>query len=190
MVEPAGQDGVQYRLPRVAERGMPEVVPKRDRLGQVFVEPKRFRNGSSYLAHLKRMREPCAVVVAFRGQEHLGLVLQAAERFAVDYAVAVVLIRRADDPLGFRNRPAMAHRRSCRAGMQDLFFYFFRLLAYVHKFKALIYSAILTFAKALALYIFIFEKSDNSKVEETKEMFMGYGNQAITFIKTGNKTGV
>src|SRR5207253_2056193 len=42
-----------------------------------------------------RVGEPGAVVVALRRHEHLGLVLQAPERLAVDDPVAVALERRA-----------------------------------------------------------------------------------------------
>ena len=51
------------------------------------------------LRHLERVRQPRAVVIAGRREEHLRLVLQPAERLAVDDAIAIALERRPDvDP--------------------------------------------------------------------------------------------
>ena len=83
------------RLADVAERRVAEVVPHPDRLDEVLVEAQRARDGAGDLRHLERVREARAVVIALGRHEHLRLVLQAAERLAVDDPVAVALERRA-----------------------------------------------------------------------------------------------
>ena len=87
---------VQDALPGVAEGGVTQVVAERDRLGQVFVQAQRPGHGPGDAGHLQGMREPGAVVVALGGDEDLGLVLETAERLAVDDAVAVALVGRAE----------------------------------------------------------------------------------------------
>ena len=95
VVEAAGHELVEHALAGVSERRVTQVVPQRDRLGQLLVELKHFRDGARDLRHLERVRQPRAIVIAGRREEHLGLVLQAAERLAVDDPVAVALKRRA-----------------------------------------------------------------------------------------------
>ena len=58
------------------------------------------------LRHLERVRQPRAVVIAGRREEHLRLVLQPAERLAVDDAVAIALKRRPDVVFGSRAQAA------------------------------------------------------------------------------------
>ena len=94
--ESAGHDLIQSAFAVVPERSMPEVVPERDSLGEIFVQPERACNSAGDLADLQRVREPRAVVVGVRDKEHLRLVLQPAERPAVDYPVPVALEVRAD----------------------------------------------------------------------------------------------
>ena len=85
---------VERLLARVAERGVAEVVPERDRLGQILVQPQGPGDGAGDAGGLERVREPRAVVVALRVDEDLRLVLEAPERLAVDDPVAVALERR------------------------------------------------------------------------------------------------
>ena len=85
------QDLVERGLARVAEGGVPEVVPHRDRLDQVLVQLERPRHGARERRHLEGVGEPGAVVVARRRDEDLGLVLQPAEGGGVEDAVAVAL---------------------------------------------------------------------------------------------------
>ena len=85
------QARVEHRLAGVAEGRVAEVVAEPDRLGEVLVQPQRARHGARDPARLERVREPGAVVVALRRDEHLGLVLQPPERLGVDDPVAVAL---------------------------------------------------------------------------------------------------
>ena len=86
-------------LAGVAERRVPEVVPERDRLGQVLVQLQRAGHRARDPDHLQRVRQARAVVVALRRDEHLRLVLEPAERLGVDDAVAIALERRAQRAL-------------------------------------------------------------------------------------------
>ena len=83
--------GVQGVLPRVAERGVPEVVRERDRLGQILVQSQRPRHAARNLRNFERVREAGAKHVPFMIHEHLGLVFEPAKRGTVDNAVAVAL---------------------------------------------------------------------------------------------------
>ena len=85
------QELVQRLLARVSERRVPEVVAEPDRLDEVLVEPKRPRDPARDPGRLERVREPRAVVIAGRVDEHLRLVHEPPEGLRVDDAVAVAL---------------------------------------------------------------------------------------------------
>ena len=93
--EPVPPGAVQHVLADVAERRVPDVVPKPDGLRQVLVEAQRPRDGPADAGHLERVRQPRAVVIALRRDEHLRLVLEPPERLAVHDPVAIALERRA-----------------------------------------------------------------------------------------------
>ena len=82
VVEPAERlhRQVQRVLPGVAERRMAKVVGQRQRLGQVLVQRQFAGDRAGDLRHLDRMGQPRAEEVALVVDEHLGLVLQLAER--------------------------------------------------------------------------------------------------------------
>ena len=100
VVEAARHQRVDDALAGVAERRVAEVVAERDRFRQLLVQPQHFRDRARDLRDLERVRETRAVVVAGRREEHLRLVLQPAERLAVDDAVAVALERGPDVVFG------------------------------------------------------------------------------------------
>src|SRR5690349_13560221 len=93
MVEAARirERSAQRILAGVAEGRMAEVVGEAQRLGEVLVEPERAGDRPSDLRDFQAVRQADAIMVAVRGDEHLGLVAEAAERDAVDDAVAVAL---------------------------------------------------------------------------------------------------
>ncbi len=105
-------------LAGVAERRVAEVVPERDRLGQVLVELQGAGHGAGDADHLERVREAGAVVVALGGDEDLGLVLEPAERLCVDDTVAVALEWRAQRALLLGLGPAAGAVRPHRLGRQ------------------------------------------------------------------------
>ena len=112
VVEAAGHERVEDALAGVAERRVAEVVAERDRFGQLLVQPQHLGDRARDLRHLERVREPRAVVIAGRREEHLRLVLQPAERLAVDDAIAIALERRPDRVFGLRRAGGRACRRS------------------------------------------------------------------------------
>ena len=85
--------GVELLLTGVTEGGVPQIVAERDRLHQILVQTEPPRGGPGDLCHLQRVRQTGPVVVPLVIDEHLGLVLEAAERGAVDDTVAIALER-------------------------------------------------------------------------------------------------
>ena len=102
MVESPGHQLIDDFFARVPERRVTQVVSERDRFGQFLVKAQHLRDRSRDLRHLERVGEARPVVVAGRREEHLSLVLQPAERLAVDDAIAVTLKRRPHIVFGFR----------------------------------------------------------------------------------------
>ena len=89
MTEAIGQKRREELLADVAERRVPDVVAHRHRLDEVLVQAEGASHRASELRDLQGVRQPGAVVIADRGEEHLRLVLQTPERLAVHDAVAV-----------------------------------------------------------------------------------------------------
>ena len=87
---------IQHLFTRMTEGRMAQIMPQRDRLCQVFVQPERSGDRAGDLCDLQRMRESCPVVIARRRQKDLRLVLQSPERLGMQDPVPVSLIDRAD----------------------------------------------------------------------------------------------
>gem|GEM_PF-6044848 len=83
---------------------MSHIVPQGNRFGEVFVEAQRAAEGAGDLGDLERVGQAGSVVVTHRGDEHLRLVLEAAERLAVQDAIPVLHEHRAHGILGFGAR--------------------------------------------------------------------------------------
>ena len=109
---------VEGGLADVAERRVAEVVPERDRLREVLVQPERPSDVAGDPARLERVRQPRAVVVALRGDEHLRLVLEAAKRLRVDDPVAVAHERRAVVGIGLGLVPVSRVRGRGKLGQR------------------------------------------------------------------------
>ena len=92
----------------------PRSWPSAIDFGQLLVQPQHLGDRAGDLRDLERVRQPRAVVVARRREEHLRLVLQPPERLAVDDAVAVVLKRRPHVVFRLRAAAGRATRRSWR----------------------------------------------------------------------------
>src|SRR5262245_14812936 len=80
---------VEDALAGVTEGRVAEVVREHDGLGEVLVEAQRAGQRARDLAALDRVREPVPIVIALVVDEHLRLVLEAAERARMDDAIAV-----------------------------------------------------------------------------------------------------
>ena len=74
------------------ERGVSQIVAKRDRLGEVLIEAQGLSDRTCYLSDLERVCETRAVVIALRGKKDLRLVGEATKRLAVDDPVAIALV--------------------------------------------------------------------------------------------------
>ena len=120
MVEPAErlQALVQRVLAGVPERRVADVVGQRDRFREVFVQPQPAGDGAGDLSHFERVRESRAVVVVDAGDEDLGLAGHAAERGAVDDALAVALVEGAERVSGFGVPAAPRGPRRHRVGRE------------------------------------------------------------------------
>jgi hypothetical protein len=82
-----GKAAIERALAGMTEWRMTEIVPKRDRLGEILVEPERAGERARDLSDLQSMRQAGAIVVALVEYENLGLVGEPTER------------RRMDDPI-------------------------------------------------------------------------------------------
>src|SRR5215467_13694096 len=60
-----GEAAIERALTGMAERGMAEVVGKRQRLGQILVKPERASERARDLGNLERMGQTGAKVIAF-----------------------------------------------------------------------------------------------------------------------------
>ena len=83
---------VQGILPRMAKRGVPEVMGEADGLGQRLVQAQGACDGPRDLRNLERVGDPGAIEVALVVHEHLGLVDEPPERVRMHDAVAVALV--------------------------------------------------------------------------------------------------
>ena len=63
MFEAEGTELVQDPFAHVAEGGMSQIVPQRDRLRQVFVEGEGARDGAGDLRHVQRVGQAGDVVI-------------------------------------------------------------------------------------------------------------------------------
>ena len=83
------QAGIERALAGMAEWRMAEVVRQRQRFGQVLVQTQLACQRTGDLRHLQRVGQPGAVMVTLMEDEHLRLVLEAAERGRMDHPVAI-----------------------------------------------------------------------------------------------------
>ena len=109
-----GETFIERALAGMAERRMAEIVRKRQRFGEIFVESQGAGERTRDLRHFKRVGEPGAVVVALVEYEHLSLVLEAAKGRRMDDAIAVAAKGAAAFARGLRIEPAAALPRIAR----------------------------------------------------------------------------
>ena len=111
--------GVERVLAGMAEGRMAEVVGKRDRLGEVVVDPERPRQRPGDLRHFDAVGEAGAKMVSVVGDKDLGLVGEPPKRRGVDDAVPIALElasrrrgRLGDEPAGRTRRVGGVRRRA------------------------------------------------------------------------------
>jgi hypothetical protein len=94
-----GKTAVQRTLAGMAKRRMADVVNQRKRLGQIFVQVKRGRNGPGDLRNLNRVGQTAAKMVGRPTGKYLGLPREPPEGTGLHNALAIPLkgrARRAD----------------------------------------------------------------------------------------------
>ena len=91
MLEPQRAYLVKRPFSRMAERRMPQIMPQRDRLHQIFIETKSLCYCPGILGYLQRMGQPGPVMIPFGKKEYLRLLLQPAKCLAVEDPVPVPL---------------------------------------------------------------------------------------------------
>ena len=116
------RNGVSACSPRCPNGVCPRSWPSAIASVRSSFSAERPSRGPGDLAHLERVGEPDAVVVALGREEHLRLVLQAAERLGVDDAVPVALEARPEVVLRLVVLAALARRRERRRGRKGLAF--------------------------------------------------------------------
>ena len=107
MLKASLADSSKRPLAGMSEGCVPEIVSEGNRFGQIFVHPKRLRDGPRNLRNLQRMRKPRPIMVAVRCQEDLRLILKPAERLRVNDPVPVPLEHRPDITLRLLPFPAL-----------------------------------------------------------------------------------
>ena len=95
----------------VAKGCVAQIMTKGNGLCEILIEPQRPGNGAGDPHHFQRVGQPCPVVIALRLQEHLCLVLQPSEGFAVHDPIHIPLIAGAD--FIFLRRPEPASGLIC-----------------------------------------------------------------------------
>jgi hypothetical protein len=75
----------------MAKGRMPYIMREAQRLCQIFIEAERARNGPANLRDLQTMRQPDAIMIPIRRNEHLCLVAETAECDRVNDPVPVPL---------------------------------------------------------------------------------------------------
>ena len=67
MAEAAGMHFIEHLFPGMSKRRVPQIMPQRNGLCQIFIEPQGPGNGAGNLGNLQRMGQPGAVMVSLRG---------------------------------------------------------------------------------------------------------------------------
>ena len=133
MAEAFGQQFIQRTLSDMTVRGVTQIMPEGDGLGQVLVQTKGTGQRARHLRHLEGVRQAGTIVISFRRKKNLGLEFQTAEGFAVDNPIPVSLVFRAqvtgDDGL----IPAGSFGRTGRPGGEQGFFLLFLPFADSHR---------------------------------------------------------
>src|SRR5262245_31822164 len=91
---------------------MPEIVRERDRLSEIFVEPKPTGDRPADRRDLDGVCQPCAEMVAGSVEDNLRLVFEPAERLGMDDASPITLEFR---PVGMMRLGMLTAGGICRA---------------------------------------------------------------------------
>jgi hypothetical protein len=120
VIEAARHQRVDDALAGMTERGVAEIVAERDRFGKLLVQPQHLGDRARDLRDLERVGQSRPVMISGRREEDLGLVLQPAERLAVNDAIAVTLKRRAHVVFRLGPQSPLRSRALCRLRRENL----------------------------------------------------------------------
>jgi len=98
----------------MAERRVAQIVAESNGFGQIFIQSQSPRQGARDLGDFQGMGQAGPIMIAFRRQENLGLVLQTPESFAVQDPVPIDL-KSGPDRAGWLTPPSAA-RRAAQGG--------------------------------------------------------------------------
>ena len=132
MFKPVRTGTVKRPLPRMPERRMSQIMSQRNGLHQILVKLQGLRNRSGRLADFQCMRQARSVVVSFRCQKHLRLILQPPERLTMYDPVPIPLEYRPDIALFFRSDPSLGIHTEPGIGTEILFLPLFQTFPYIH----------------------------------------------------------
>lgn len=93
VIKPAirGHDRIEGVFSGMAEGRMADIVGEGERFSEILVQPEGAGGRAGDLGDLKGMSEAGPVVIAFMGDEDLGLLLEATERVGMNDPVPVAL---------------------------------------------------------------------------------------------------
>jgi hypothetical protein len=116
-----GHEFVELSLSGMPERGMPDVVYKSQRFGQVFIQCQLSGDGAGDLGDLNGVSEAVTEMVGNASREDLSLVFQPAKGAGVNHAITVPLKIIAIGMLWFRIATAAALFYAERVGRKHEF---------------------------------------------------------------------
>jgi hypothetical protein len=91
MMKTSRQEFSKDTLTGMAEGRMAEVMTQGNRFGEVFVQAQGSSHSPGDLAYFKGMSQSGSVVVPFRREKNLRLILQATESFTIQNAISINL---------------------------------------------------------------------------------------------------
>jgi hypothetical protein len=83
----------QLLFPGVTKRGVSQIMPKSDRLGQILVQAQATGNCSGNLGEFQGVAQPRPVVGSFRRNPNLSLIFQPTKRLRMNNPVTIDLKR-------------------------------------------------------------------------------------------------
>jgi hypothetical protein len=117
---PGVRQGIRQRIfSGMTERGVPDVMGKAQRLGQILIETKHPGDRSTYLGNFETVSQADAKMIAIGCDKHLCLVPQAPKGNRVNDAITVALKRgpwTASFAKGFQMLPSLAGGRIACVG--------------------------------------------------------------------------
>ena len=135
VAESRGIEGGEHAFADVPEGRMPQIVPQRDRLGEILVERKTACKRTGDLRDVERVRKARHVVIAVGREKDLRLIFQPQERLGIDDAVAVALEVGSHGAGGFLPQPPLALVRLCGILREKRAFFFVGLFLHHTLFR-------------------------------------------------------